>query len=259
MTAKSVGFIGGGRIARILLDGWKLGRSLPQVVRVSDTEANSLEKLRRLHPGIEWSAGDNAPPASCDIVFLALHPPAIPGVLDGIRDHLRPGATLVSLAPKIPLSRLSGLAGGIRNVARVIPNAPSIVGDGYNPIAFSGNIAPEAKKELVALLRVLGKCPEVPEDSLEAYAILAAMGPTYLWFQLDELLRLAGSFGLNPEDAMEATCRMAAGAAKTLRESGLSPEDVIDLVPVKPLADDEGTIREIYRAKLSALYRKLKS
>lgn len=154
---------------------------------------------------------------------------------------------------------MSDLAGGIRNVARVIPNAPSIVGDGYNPIAFSGNIAPEAKKELVALLRVLGESPEVPEDSLEAYAILAAMGPTYLWFQLVELLRLAESFGLNPEDAREATCRMAAGAAKTLRESGLSPEDVIDLIPVKPLADDEEKIREIYRTKLSALYRKLKS
>lgn len=181
---RSIGFIGGGRVTRILLGGWKLGQALPEVVRVSDPSADSLEKLRRLLPGIERFAGDNDPPASSDIVFLALHPPVIPGVL--------------------------------------------------------------------------GKCPEVREDSLEAFAILTGMGPTYLWFQLVELMRLAETFGLGAEEPEEATYRMVAGAAKTLHESGLSSEDVIDLIPVKPLSDDEETIREIYRSKLSPLYRKLK-
>ena len=36
------------------------------------------------------------------------------------------------------------------------------------------------------------------------------------------------------------------------------PEDVIDLIPVKPLSDDEEAIREIYRSRLTPLYRKLK-
>jgi pyrroline-5-carboxylate reductase len=143
-------------------------------------------------------------------------------------------------------------------VARVIPNAPSIVGEGYNPVAFSRDCATEAKGDLISLLRILGECPEVPEDTLEAYAILTGMGPTYLWFQLVELMRLSETFGLDGEEAAEATCQMTAGAAKTLRESGLSPEEVIDLIPVRPLADDEDAIREIYRTKLSALYRKLR-
>lgn len=255
---RSIGFVGGGRVTRILLGGWKLGQSLPEVVRVSDPRADSLEKLRRFIPGIELFGGDNAPPASCDVVFLALHPPAIPAVLGEIGSRLRPDAILVSLAPKIPLATISLLAGGIRNVARVIPNAPSIVGAGYNPVAFSGDFATEAKGDLISLLRILGECPEVPEDSLESYAVLSGMGPTYLWFQLVELMRLAKTFGLGGEEAAEATCRMAAGAAKTLRESGLPPEEVIDLIPVKPLSDDEDAIREIYHSRLSSLYRKLR-
>jgi hypothetical protein len=32
----------------------------------------------------------------------------------------------------------------------------------------------------------------------------------------------------------------------------------MDLVPVKPLGEDEATIRNAYRAKLTALYQKLK-
>jgi pyrroline-5-carboxylate reductase len=71
-------------------------------------------------------------------------------------------------------------------------------------------------------------------------------------------MRLAETFGLGAEEAEEATYRMVAGAAKTLHGSGLSPEDVIDLIPVKPLAEDEDAIREIYRSRLSALHRKLK-
>lgn len=101
---RSIGFIGGGRVTRILLGGWNPGHALPEVVRVSDPTPDSLEKLRRLFPGVERFAGDNAPPASCDIVFLALHPPVIPGVLGEVREHLRPDATLVSLAPKVPLA-----------------------------------------------------------------------------------------------------------------------------------------------------------
>ena len=254
---RSIGFIGGGRVTRILLGGWKLRHALPEVVRVGDPTPDSLEKIRRLLPEVERFAGDNAPPASCDIVFLALHPPVIPGVLGEIRGHLRPDATLVSLAPKVSLARISELAGGIRNVARMIPNAPSIVGEGYNPVACSGNIKPEAWEGLISLLRVIGKCPDVREDTLEAYAMLTGMGPTYLWFQLVEMMRLAETFGLGGEEAAEATYRMVAGAAKTLRESGLPPEEVIDLIPVKPLSEDEDTIREIYRSRLSALHRKL--
>ena len=99
---------------------------------------------------------------------------------------------------------------------------------------------------------------KVREDSLEAFAILTGMGPTYIWFQLVELMRHAETFGLGAKEAEEATYQMVAGAAKTLHESGLSAEDVIDLIPVKPLAEDEETIRAIYRTKLPALYRKLK-
>ena len=44
------------------------------------------------------------------------------------------------------------------------------------------------------------------EDKLEAYAILTAMGPTYFWFQWQELLQIGLSFGL---DALEIETGLA--------------------------------------------------
>ena len=140
----------------------------------------------------------------------------------------------------------------------MIPNAPSIVGEGYNPVAFSPDFPRAEAKEFLKIMKPLGDFPEVEEGKLEAYAIITAMGPTYLWFQLSELNELAISFGLSEKEAAKALSKMTKGALKTLFDSGLQPAEVADLVPVKPISEAEPEIRNIYRSKLTALYGKLK-
>ena len=108
-------------------------------------------------------------------------------------------AVVVSLAPVLTLARLSEMLGGFGRLARVLPNAPSLVGAGFNPVAFAEGLPADARREVEALLDGLGEHPVVPERTLEAYAVIAAMGPTYFWFQWHALRELAGSFGL-PED-----------------------------------------------------------
>ena len=109
------------------------------------------------------------------------------------------------------------------------------------------------------MFSLLGDCPEVPEELLEAFAMTTAMGPTYLWFQLYELHELARSFGI-PEDILKgAIPNMLNGAVKTMYESGLTPAEVMDLIPVKPLGEDESAIKGYYQNRLNALYKKLKS
>jgi pyrroline-5-carboxylate reductase len=140
----------------------------------------------------------------------------------------------------------------------MIPNAPSIMNRGYNPVAFSRGISAEEKSSLLKLFEVLGECPEVPEEDLEAYAIIAAMGPTYFWFQWHALAELGESFGLNESSVREAIAKMMSGAVDTMFASSLKPEEVMDLVPVKPLAEEEESIKTMYRTRLSSLFDKLK-
>jgi len=64
---------------------------------------------------------------------------------------------------------------------------------------------------------------------------------------------------LTPQEVRSAVTRMAEGAAKTMYESDLTPEDVMDLIPVKPLGEEEETIKSLYRSKLEGLYKKLKA
>jgi len=257
MSNKTIGFVGGGRITRILLEGWKRAGQLPGKVVVSDCNVETLAKLKGRFPSIERSAQSTAA-AGQDIVFLAVHPPVMAEVATGIKGSLKPDALVVSLAPKFTMAKLTELLGGFRRLARVIPNAPSVVNFGFNPVAFGVALSAAHQAEITALLSPLGECPEVAEAKLEGYALLTGMGPTYLWFQLQSLREVATGFGLNEAEITPALKRMVCGAARTLLESGLAPSEVMDLIPVKPLAEMEAQVSELYRTRLPALFQKIK-
>ncbi|MCF7674591.1 MAG: NAD(P)-binding domain-containing protein [Akkermansiaceae bacterium] len=257
MTAKTIGFIGGGRVTGIILEGWRRQNALPANIMVSDCNAGTLAKLKERFPHLE-TVEDNPAAAAREIVFLAVHPPVMAEVAAEIKSSLKPGATVVSLAPKFTLAKLSEMLGGFQRLARVIPNAPSVVGCGFNPAAFAPGITPADKALLCALLEPLGEHPEVAESKLEGYALLTGMGPTYLWFQLQALREVAAGFGLDDAEIARGLEQMVGGAVATLLESGLAPAAVMDLIPVKPLAEMESQVTECYHTRLAALYQKIK-
>ncbi|MEO0076580.1 MAG: NAD(P)-binding domain-containing protein, partial [candidate division WOR-3 bacterium] len=238
MITKTIGFIGGGRITRIFLGGLKkAGLSLKNIV-ISDTNADSLNKLKTEFSEINIAPNDNTQPAINDIVFLAVHPKIINNVLVEIKSYLRPKSILVSLAPNITIMKLSECLDGFSRIVRMIPNAPSIVNLGYNPVCYSKTITDSEKNELINLFKLLGECPEVSEDKLEAYAILTGMGPTYFWFQFNELKEIAQGFGLTEQETKTGIEKMVIGAIKTLFASSMTPTEVMDLIPFKPLVDE---------------------
>ena len=257
MSAYSVGFIGGGRVARILLGGLRRAAASPASCVVSDADPGVLGVLKTQFPEVRTVGSDNAEAARQDLVFGALHPPALKDVLPRVGEHMRAGSVFVSLAPVIRLPALTNALGGFERVARMIPNAASIVGSGFNPIALSNELGGEDRVRLLEWLGALGECPEVPDEHLEAYAILTAMGPTYFWYQLEQLEELGAGFGLDPGATRHALLRMIHGAATTFFEAGLTAEEVIDLIPVKPLHELEGSVRNAYRTRLRALHDKL--
>jgi len=257
LQSHSVGFVGGGRITAILLQALG-GRGLAlDRVTVSDASSEALRGLKARFPDIATS-GDNKDAAACERIFLALHPPALKAVLPEIAASVRKDAVVVSLAPVLTLARLSAALGGFTRLARVLPNAPSVTRAGFNPVAFADGLPPDARAEIEALLDVIGAHPVVPEETLEAYAILAAMGPTYFWFQWQTLREVAGSLGLTPAEADRALRATLDGAVRTFFDAGLTAEQVMDLVPVKPLAEAEPQIRQAYLEVLPRLHAKLK-
>jgi pyrroline-5-carboxylate reductase len=256
METRSVGFIGGGRVTRILLQGFKNKNVEFSNLVVTDTNPEVLLNLKEKFPEIESS--DPKKTAGQDILFIALHPPVVMEMLELLKGEIKADSTVISLAPKINLQKLSMKLEHVKNLARLIPNATSFINEGFNPVTFAEGFDPSQKKVILDLLKTLGTTFEVSEDKLESYAIMSAMLPTYFWFQWRELSEIGGKIGLTYEESKMSIHETIIASLNLMYKSGLTSSEVIDLIPVKPIGEHESQITEIYKTKLLGLFEKIK-
>jgi pyrroline-5-carboxylate reductase len=242
MKKKSIGFIGAGRVAKILLRGFKNKNVQFEKVIVADTNPEVLANLKRQFPEIE--TGDANIAAGQDIVFVALHPPVVMDTLEIVKGSVKPDSVVISLAPKINLSKLSVKLDHVKNLVRLIPNATSYINEGYNPVTFALSFDPAKKHGILDFLSTMGNTFEVSEEKLESYAIMSAMLPTYFWFQWRELGEIGGKIGLTDEESRKSIYETIIASLNLMYKTGLTSSEVIDLIPVKPIGEHEQQIAE---------------
>lgn len=68
MKFKSLGFIGGGRITNIILEGLARKEKQPEQVFVSETNPEVSAKLQARYPSLDMSAGDVKGPAAAKLI-----------------------------------------------------------------------------------------------------------------------------------------------------------------------------------------------
>ncbi len=256
MFKHSISFIGGGRVTRILLSAAaRAGYPLERAV-VTDVDRGALRTIEQRFPEVKTSES-NADATTGRIVFVALPPQEVTKALREVASLVDREAVIISLAPKVDSEEISAALGGHPRVARMIPNAPALLGEGFSPLAFAPTFPEGERAQLVADLSFLGEIPQVPEEQLEAWAVITGMGPTYVWFQLIELARLATELGLDQRDARRGIESMVIGSARVLFHSGLTEDEVLDTIPFRPLGKDEEQVRELYRKRLGDLFHRL--
>lgn len=256
MKKKSIGFIGGGRITRIMLHAFANHQIDMDQITVCDVDEGVLEKLKNEFPSIQICY-DPRKPAYQELMFVALHPPAVIQTLKSVVNSVGKNTIVVSLAPKISIDQLSSVL-NTDNIIRMIPNATSFISKGYNPICFAPDFPVHEKIAHLKLLKTLGHTFETDEQKLESYAIISAMLPTYFWFQWDELEKIGLKIGLDSSEAKEAIHETLLGATQLFYNSDLSHEEVMDLIPLKPVAEHEQYIRDCFNDKLVPLFEKIK-
>jgi pyrroline-5-carboxylate reductase len=253
---QSIGFIGGGRVTRILLRAFKNTNAQFSKIIVADPNQDVSGNLKKSFPDIQIDNASVA--ASQDIVFISLHPPVVMDTLELIKGSINNNTIVISLAPKITIAKILSKLNQTKKIARLIPNATSFINEGYNPVCFSSDFSSSEKNQVLELLKLMGNTFEVSEEKLESYAIMSAMLPTYFWFQWKELGEIGQKIGLSEKESNDSINDTLIASLKLMFKSGLSPQEVMDLIPVKPIGEHETQIAEIYRTKLIGLFEKIK-
>lgn len=218
----------------------------------------NLKKLKRAFPKIHVESSNIEAAAKCDVVFLAVHPPVMMETLTKIERFVNRNSIVISLAPKITIDKVRSVLKDVTAIARVNPSAAGIINQGMNPVDFSDQINMAQKAYIQQLLNVLGKAPEADETKIEAYAVICIMGSTYFCYQLKLLEELGIQYGMDSNEVKEAISEMMKGTMNTLFFSEIPSDEVMDLVPVKPMVEYEDLIKGFYKEKLNGIFNKIK-
>ena len=245
-----VGFIGAGRMASALARGLIASGFIPaQRILASDfsTEARQCF-LQATGCRIVES---NADLLSSEVLFLAVKPQQLPGVLDELKGRIGRSTLLVSIAAGVRIATITGIVGDEVRLVRVMPNTPCLVAAGASAYTLGG-AATIADGELVRkMLQTVGIAITVPEDLLDAVTGLSGSGPAYV-YQIIEALSDGGVLAGLPRDAaMRLAAQTVMGAAKMVLETGEHPGALKDAV-TSPGGTTITGLHELERAGLRA-------
>ena len=173
MENKKISFIGGGRITKIFLTALKSKKISFQQITVMDTNPEVLKALAAKFPEIKTETNLSESILNADYIFLAVHPPMIAESLEKAKAGINPKSTLISLAPKFTIEKMTALLGGFNRIVRLLPLASSIISKGYNPVVFSKSIESDTQMHLMDLFKNFGRTLEVAENKIEGYLYLS--------------------------------------------------------------------------------------
>jgi pyrroline-5-carboxylate reductase len=220
----NITFIGAGNMAEAIV----AGIVKQQVVEASDVCVTDINEERLAHLTEAYGVGsslENAPAvAEADVIVLSVKPQIFPIVWPEIEGALKPDALVVSIMAGIPSAKIAN--GKPIRVVRVMPNTPSLVGEGAAGIA-AGEFATESDLDIAQkLLGAVGVAKVVKESEIDAVTALSGSGPAYVFYLLESMLEAADQMGLDSNVSRELALSTVIGAAKLMKESG---EDAADL------------------------------
>lgn len=230
MSTQTIGFVGAGQMARALAAGFVAGHvAQGKQIRASDPVPAALEGFAASVPGASTSQ-DNAEAACCDVVFLAVKPQQLPGVLADIKSHVTPKQLVISIAAGVTLDALSaGLADSVR-IVRVMPNTPCLSGEGACAFALGTNATAEDALLVEAMLSSAGIAIQVEEKHLDAVTGLSGSGPAYVFLMIEALADGGVAAGLPRETAMKLAAQTVKGAAAMTLDASEHPGQLKDRV-----------------------------
>ncbi len=220
-----IGFIGAGNMAFALIKSVKkLG---PHYIIASDIDNERLGFVRE-KTGIETTKDNKEVVKRADIIFIAVKPQSIDGVLDEIKDVSK-GKLIVSIAAGVKIERIEKKLKEAR-VIRVMPNTPCLVGEMAAGFAVGDSVKDDDIKAVEEILNSSGKAFYLNEEMLDAVTGLSGSGPAFVAKLIEAFIEAGVSSGLSRDISSELTIQTFKGTSKLLQESGMTPDELVKLV-----------------------------
>jgi len=229
LEEKRIAVIGAGNMGDVIV-GAMISRCEvdPERLIVSDISETRLEWFESRH-GVRTTTDNREALEGADLVILAVKPQVMENVLREIAPLSFTG-TVISIAAGVTISSVEGILGARTRVVRVMPNTPSLAGEGAAALAPGTNATDEDLALARTIFDGLGLTVLVDESLMDAVTGLSGSGPAYGFIIIEALTDAGVKMGLSRETALKLAAQTMLGAAKLCLEDGRTPSQLKDMV-----------------------------
>jgi pyrroline-5-carboxylate reductase len=142
-------------------------------------------------------------------------------------------------------------------VARIMPNAPSLIGQGINPVAYGASVTPEARELVEAILAALGETLVVHDDQMNWCVGLTGAAMRSVLPVLEGMTRAGVEAGFSDADSRRMAAQVMLGAAALALKIDLTFEQIKALTPMETV--DEAALAQLFFNAARAAQEKITS
>ncbi len=225
---KGVGIIGCGQMGEAFLKGiLKSGIGKSKIFIYE--KSSSREKYLRQRYKLDFCNSVDHLCKNCEVIFLCIKPQQLKDFSSNEGRSISPKNVVVSILAGVSISLLKDSLNTER-IIRVMPNNPSLIGEGLNAIVRSDLVEDEVYFKVMGILKCLGKVIEIDEKYFDALTSLSGSSPAYIYILIEAMSDAGVYLGLSREQSLFVSSQTVLGAAKMVAEYGLHPAELKDKV-----------------------------
>lgn len=225
-----IGFIGLGNMARAIIGGMlREGIASREDILGSAKTQKTLDAVREAY-GIGVESSNRAVAAAADVLILAVKPQFLESVIGEIRDSVKEGTLVISIAAGKTLSWLAEAFDRPLGLVRCMPNTPALVGEGCTGICANDVVTEEELDYSLRLMGSFGRAGLVEERLMDAVGAVSGSSPAYVFMFMEAMADAGVAAGMPRTQAYEFAAQAVLGSAKLVLETGKHPGELKDMV-----------------------------
>ena len=214
----SIVLVGAGNMGGAMLSGWlKNGVPGASVTVVDPSPSEAMRAMMSDAGATHVTALPNG--ASADILFLAVKPQLMDGVLPPLKPAVGASTVVVSVAAGKTLSSMQ-IHLGDGAMVRAMPNTPAMIGRGVTGAYANDKVSAAQRDAVHALLKVSGPVEWVSSEAdIDAVTAVSGSGPAYVFYLVECMAEAGRKAGLPADLAMRLARETVSGAGELLHQS----------------------------------------
>ena len=137
---------------------------------------------------------------------------------------------MISIAAGVSTAKIRAVLRKDARLIRVMPNTPALVLEGVTAVAKAEGLEADDLETAGEIFSAVGRVVVLGEELMDAVTGLSGSGPAYIAVVIESLADGGVRMGLDRITAMTLATQTVLGAAALLRETGLHPGAVKDMV-----------------------------